>query len=234
MKICYLLPGTGLSRQERTRREGILNDVAATESHVAVHRIERGPKGIENAVDEYRAMPEVLDWIMARNDDFDAFIIGCAGDTGLEGVREQSGKPVVGPGEASILLGALGDKRFSMLTISLERSRVKRRLVREAGLAEHRLVSSHSLGIPVLDLYKDPDRTQARLTETMIEARANGAETMLVGCMSVAFMEPRRLARASADAALPAVNPIVCAVKMAEALVAIRNYGAVDEAVLAQ
>lgn len=225
MKICYLLPGVGLGEDERERRQVILNAVASSDAEVKVHHIERGPRSIQNAIDEFQAMPEVLNWIIARNEDFDAFIIGCAGDTGLEGVREQSKKPVVGPGEASILLGAIGDKRFSTLTISLERARLKRRLVREAGLAEHRLVSSHSMGIAVLDLYKDLDHTQARLVEILKDARANGAETMLIGCMSVAFMEPRRLAEASAEADLPLVNPIVCAVKLAEALIAMRNYG---------
>lgn len=226
MRICYLLPGVGIKPEERQRRETVLNAIAASGTTVEVHQIPRGPKSIENAVDEYAAMPEVLTWIIDHNDEFDAFIIGCAGDTGLEGAREQSAKPVVGPGESSLLLGTVGDRRFSMVTISDERARIKRRMVRESGLAEHRLVTSHALGIPVLDLYADPVRTQKRLVEMMTEARSKGAETMLLGCMSVAFMEPRLLAEASRQAGLPLINPIVSAVKMAEALVAIHTYGA--------
>lgn len=226
MKICYLLPGIGLSATERERREGILNDIAAVGTRVVVDHIKTGPKSIENAIDEYSALPHVLSYIIEHNDEFDAFILGCAGDTGLEGAREQSRKPVVGPGESSLLLGTVGDKRFSMVTISAERARLKRRMVREAGLAEYRLVSSHTLGINVLKLYADKAATQARLIEMMTEAKTLGAETMLLGCMSVAFMEPHLLREASEAAGLPLINPIVSAVKMAEALVAIHSYGA--------
>lgn len=225
MKICYLVPGIGLSAAERQRREGVLNAIAANGTKVEVHVVKDGPRSIENAVDEYKAMPNVLEFVMQNQDAFDGFIVGCAGDSGLEGCREQSRKPVVGPGESSLVLGTIGDRRFSMITISLERARMKRRLVREAGIAEHRMVSSHSLGIPVLEIGKDLKRTQAALIECMKEAKAKGAEVMLLGCMTVAFMPPAALAEAIDAAGLPLVNPIVSAVKLAEALITMENYG---------
>lgn len=225
MKICYLVPGIGLSDTEKRRREGILNDFAASGTRVEVHTVEDGPRSIENAVDEYKAMPNVLAFVMARQGDFDGFIIGCAGDSGLEGCREQSRKPVVGPGESSLVLGTIGQKLFSMITISDERARMKRRMVRDAGVAEHRLVSSHSLGIPVMDIPKDPARTQGALIRCLKEAKAKGAEVMLLGCMSVAFMKPELLREAADEAQLPLINPIVSAVKLAEALVAMDRYG---------
>jgi len=225
MKICYLVPGIGLNEGEKARRQARLSEIAASETHVSVEQVQDGPRAIENAADEYKAMPEVLRYIGDNQDEFDGFIIGCAGDSGLEGAREQSRKPVVGPGESSILLGACGDKRFSIVTISGERARIKRRLVREAGIDVGRLVSSHTLNIPVLGLYDDQDATQRGLMEAMDEARQRGAETMLIGCMSVAFMEPALLGEASEKTDLPLVNPIVTAVKMAEALVAMDQFG---------
>lgn len=230
MKICYLLPGIGLSPAERQRRQGILNTIAARGTSVEVHQVADGPRAIENAIDEYKAMPQVLDFIIRNQPNFDGFIIGCAGDTGLEGAREQSRKPVVGPGESSILLGAIGDRRFSMITISNERARIKRRLVREAGLDEHRLVSSHALELHVLDLYTDARATQRLLIAAMNDAKAKGAEVMLIGCMSVAFMSPELLGEAVAETGLKLVNPIVAAVKLAEALVALEDYGRMEAA----
>ena len=61
-----------------------------------------------------------------------------------------------------------------VVTISGERARIKRRMVREAGLDGNRLVSSHTLDIPVLELYRDKDRTQERLVALMREARERG------------------------------------------------------------
>lgn len=224
MKICYLLPGLGMSKAELARREKILNRVAAQGTTVEIKVVEDGPMAIENAMDEYQAMPNVLKFILQHQDEYDALIIGCAGDAGLESAREQARIPIVGPGESSIVLGALGDKRFSMVTTSLERAAFKRRLVREAGLDVNRLVSSHSLDIPVLEMGKDAKRTQQNLIRAMKEAKSKGADVMILGCMTAAFMDSALLKETEREVGLPLVNPIVTAVKMAEALVAMRAY----------
>jgi allantoin racemase len=224
MKICYLFPGLGMSKAELARREKILNRIAAQGTTVEIKVVEDGPMAIENAMDEYQAMPNVLKFIVRHQDEYDAVIIGCAGDAGLEGAREQARIPIVGPGESSLVLGVLGDKRFSMVTTSLERAAVKRRLVRDAGLDVNRLVSSHSLEIPVLEMGKDPRRTQQNLIRAMKEAKSKGADVMILGCMTAAFMDSALLKETEMEAGLPLVNPIVTAVKMAEALAAMRAY----------
>jgi allantoin racemase len=222
--ICYLLPGVGMSPEEQKRREGILNQIASSETKVQVRQVSEGPQSIENAVDEYQALPQVLKFVKAHQDNYDGIILGCAGDAGMEGAREQSRIPIAGPGESSILLGTVGDKRFSMITVSLERAAVKRRLVREAGLDVNRLISSHSTGIPVKEMALDHKRTQKALIKAMQDAKELGADVMLLGCMTVAFMEPRLVKEAQQEVGLSVVNPIVTAVKMAEALVAMQKY----------
>jgi allantoin racemase len=224
MKICYLLPGLGMSKAEITRREKILNRIAAQGTTVEIKVVEDGPMAIENAMDEYLAMPNILEFILKHQERYDALVIGCAGDAGIEGAREQARIPIVGPGESSIVLGALGDKRFSMVTTSLERAAIKRRLVREAGLDVNRLVSSHSMDIPVLEMGRDLKRTQRNLIRAMKEAKSHGADVMILGCMSVAFMDSALLKEAEKKAGIPLVNPIVTAIKMAEALAAMRAY----------
>jgi allantoin racemase len=224
MKICYLLPMLGMSKAEITRREKILNRVAAQGTTVEIKVVEGGPMAIENAMDEYQAMPNILKFILKHQEKYDALVIGCAGDAGIEGAREQARIPIVGPGESSILLGTLGDKRFSIVTTSLQRAAIKRRLVREAGLDVNRLVSSHSMDIPVLEMGKDLKRTQRNLIRAMKEAKSHGADVMILGCMSVAFMDSALLKEAEKKAGIPLVNPIVTAVKMAEALASMRAY----------
>ncbi len=224
MKICYLLAGLGMSPAEITRREEILNRIAAPGTTVEIRVVEDGPMAIENAMDEYQAMPNVLKFILKHQDEYDALIIGCAGDAGLEAAREQSRIPIVGPGESSLVLGTLGDKRFCMVTTSPERAAIKRRLVREAGLDVNPLVSSHSLDIPVLEMWKDVKRTQEHLIRAMKEAKSKGAEVMILGCLTPAFMESALLKEAEKEAGIPLVNPVITAVKMAEALAAMRAY----------
>ncbi len=223
-KIAYVSPGIGMAEDARKQREDILNSIAASETTIEIRQIEDGPTSIESAVDEYHALPNILKFVMKHQDEYDAMIMGCAGDAGIEGAREQAKIPVTGPGESSLLLGACGDRRFSMITVSMERAAIKRKLVRDAGLDVHRLVSSHATGIPVLEMRRDPQRTQAALIECMKAAKANGADVMILGCMTLAFMAPKLLREAEKTVDLPLVNPVVTAVKMAEALVAIRKY----------
>ena len=223
-KIAYVSPGIGMAEDERKRRENILNDIAASETTVDIRQIEDGPRSIESAIDEYHALPNVLKFVLKNQDEYDAMIMGCAGDAGIEGAREQAKIPVTGPGESSLLLGACGDRQFSMITVSTERAAIKRRLVRDAGLDAHRLISSHATGIPVLEMRRDPIRAQAALIKCMKEAKANGSDVMILGCMTLAFMSPDLLREAEKEADLSLVNPVVTAVKMAEALVAMRKY----------
>jgi allantoin racemase len=223
-KICYLLPGIGMNAAEQRRREAILNTIAAGETTIEVRQVENGPHSIESAVDEYAALPNVMQFVLDHQDEYDAIILGCAGDAGIEGAREQARIPIIGPGESSLLLGTCGDRPFSMITVSAERAATKRRLVREAGLDPHRLVSSHATGIPVLEMTRDHRKTKQMLVECMQAAKGKGAAVMLLGCMTVAFMDPVLLKEAEAEVGMPLVNPIVTAVKMAEALVAMRKY----------
>ena len=62
-KICYLLPGW-CDEKELFRRENTLNNIASSDTHVVVEQIQDGPKSIENALDEYKAMPHILDFIV--------------------------------------------------------------------------------------------------------------------------------------------------------------------------
>jgi Asp/Glu/hydantoin racemase len=111
-----------------------------------------------------------------------------------------------------------------MITVSLERAAIKRKLVRDAGLDVHRLVSSHATGIPVLEMRRNPQKAQAVLIECMHQAKAQGADVMILGCMTLAFMPPELLREAESLTELSLVNPVVTAIKMAEALIAMRTY----------
>jgi len=125
MKICYLLPGLGMSKAEIARREEILNRIAARGTTVEIRVVEDGPMAIENAMDEYQAMPNVLKFVLKHQEEYDALIIGCAGDAGLEGAREQARIPIVGRGNRPLFWAPLGTSVFpwSPLPWSGRRSR---------------------------------------------------------------------------------------------------------------
>ena len=49
---------------------------------------------------------------------YDALILGCYGDPGIDGIRELISIPMVGPGEATALMAASLGHRFSIITVT--------------------------------------------------------------------------------------------------------------------
>ncbi len=75
----------------------------------------RGPLWIESAVDTAIAAAEVATMVRA-NPDYDAYVIGCFSDPGVDAARELTEAPVIGIGEAAMLAARLVARRFVVLT----------------------------------------------------------------------------------------------------------------------
>lgn len=223
MRILYVIPGTGMPLAERRRREALLNRLVQEGTRVTVMALSEGPPSIESEEDEQQALQPLLTLLKTQECSHDAFIIGCAGDAGLEEARALLQRPVAGPGEASFLLGTAGYERFAMVTANPLRTASKFALAARSGLNPERMVASLSVAIPVLDMRQDPDRTCAALTRACLEARDRGAQVVLLGCMSLAFAGETIIKTAEEKAGLAIVNPVVAAVNMAQTLYALRK-----------
>ena len=159
MRIAYVVPGPmskgPMGLREMRRREGLLNAWAFPGTTVS----------IESAYEEALCVPATIDLIMkCERDGFDAAIIGCFGDPGLEAARELATIPVVGPCESSMLLAAGLGHKFSVLTVFDSLIAGQELLAVKAGV-HAKLASVRATGIPVLDLMKDPVFTKRRLIE---------------------------------------------------------------------
>jgi allantoin racemase len=222
MKIAYVVPGPmskgPMGMAEVKRRERLLNDWAFAGTEVRVLDVPTGPASIESAYEEMLAIPATLDLIMqCERDGYDAAIIGCFGDPGLEAARELVEMPVVGPCESAMLLAAGLGHRFSVLTIYDSLIAGQELLAVKAGVRA-KLGSVRATNIPVLELMKDPATTRARLIEVAGACvTQDRADAILFGCMTMSFLD---LAQEVSDAVgVPAVNAGKAALKQAEALV---------------
>ena len=122
MKIAYVVPGPmskgPMGRAEMQRRETMMNTWAFDGTVVSVIDVPSGPISIESAYEEMLAIPPTLELIMqCESEGFDAAIIGCFVDPGIEAARELVSMPVVGPCESAMLLAAGFGHRFSVLTL---------------------------------------------------------------------------------------------------------------------
>ncbi len=113
MKVVYVVPGpmgrTGEGRAEMERRLALLRAYAAPDTEVDIVDVDEGPASIESLYEEYLSIPTTVEkMIEAEKEGYDAAILGCYGDPGLDAVREVTERMVVvGPGEAGVMAGAM-------------------------------------------------------------------------------------------------------------------------------
>ncbi|MDB5696436.1 MAG: hypothetical protein JWN21_1979 [Sphingomonas bacterium] len=225
MHICYVIPGDlSLSRYgsaEVRRREAVLQGWAFVGTRVTATDVQNGIGSIESSYDELRAAPAGIERIREiERGDVDAAIMGCFGDPGLEAAREMISMPVIGPGEASLLLAAQLGHRIGIVAVFDRLAAMHRGQAFRAGVLE-KLCSVRGVDIPVLDLANAPEATFDRLVEVGRAAlERDGAEVLILGCMSMAFLDVAD--RLSDVLGVPVVNPAKAALKAAESLVSMR------------
>lgn len=224
MKIQYLVPGPmskgPMGAKELLRRQELLNSWAFAGTEVTVVDVPDGPASIESAYEELLSVPATLEGVMkAEADGFDAVILGCFGDPGLEAARELARIPVIGPGETSLLLAASLGHRFSVVTILDNVVAGQELQAYKAGVRD-KLASVVATQIPVLDLMKDPARSRARVIEVGREAiTRDRADTLMLGCMTMSFLDVAD--EVSAELGVPVINAGKAALKAAESLVSL-------------
>jgi allantoin racemase len=224
MRILYQLTspmdrtlGTG----EIARRQGVLQASAAAGAEVACWPVTDGPAAIEGAADAAIVVPEMLKLVPRwETEGFDAVIVGCFSDPGLDALRERTTIPVIGPGAAALHLAAQLGNTLSILSPSgRSPGKVAARL-RALGLADL-FASVRGVGASVMDLASQKPGAFERIVEAGRACRTeDGAEVLVLGCMSMAFL-PGVAQRLQAAVGCPVVNPVLAALKTAEMVVAL-------------
>jgi allantoin racemase len=225
MKVLYIVPGTmsktGLGLEELERRQKILQAFARKGCIVDITDIEKGPSSIESAWEEYLSVPETVEKAMqAEKDGYDGMILGCFGDPGLDALREMVTIPAVGPGEASLHVASMCGHRFSIITVMDSVVPSLEKLARVLRL-DKKMASVRAVNIPVLELRQDVEKTMSRVVEEAQEAKIKDrADTIVLGCMSMAFMEISD--KIQEVLGIPVVNPARVSLKILEGLVSCR------------
>ena len=222
MKISYLIPGpmgrTDEGKVEMERRRGLLEEYAAPGTEIGVEDVPTGPASIESMYEEYLSIPATVERTLElEQDNWDAIVLGCYGDPGLDAFRELLSIPIVGPGEATALIAASLGHRFSIITVTDSVVAFTERQIWNCGVGE-KLASVRAVNIPVLELHENRAKAIAATVEIgQIAIDEERADTLIVGCMSMGFLGIAEAA--SEKLGVPVLNPSKVALKYAEALV---------------
>jgi len=216
MKICVINPNTSLDMTCHIEEE--LRKVAGSSTELWVTCPRKGPITLECALDEAYAIPEMLELVKkAENDGYDAVVIACFSDPGLEAAKELANIPVVGIGEASIHAASMLGARFTVITPV--RRRIPTRIHQALHLVSHHsLASVRSLDLSVAQTESDPELTIKTLCRVVDAAiNSDGAEVVVLGCAGMTGYTEQLENRFN----VAVVDPCTVALKFAEAFVSL-------------
>jgi allantoin racemase len=177
---------------------------------------EWGPRSIECHFEEVLAAAATTLLVARHQNEYDAFVIACYGDPGLYAAKEVTDRPVIGIGEASILLACMLAHKFSVVTVIDRIVPMLEDMIGRYGLSR-RCVSVRSSGLTVLEIEEDPTRAAREIVRAArLAIEHDGAEAITLGCAGMGLVE-RTVAQELSD--VPVIDGVVAAVKAAEALV---------------
>jgi allantoin racemase len=178
-----------------------------------------GPPSIEGYYDEALATPGLLaEVVKGERTGCDGYVIACFGDPGVHAAREIARGPVIGIAEAAMHAASLITPSFSVVTT----------LGRTCGMAWHLAERSgmkrfcrnvRAVEIEVLELEDPASDARRRIVEECQRALAeDGSEAIVLGCAGMVDLSQAISEQINA----PVVEGVTVAVKLVEALVALR------------
>lgn len=158
-RIMVIVPIRGLTEEGLGERKRFARSMLSRGTVADFVVVERGPPAIESRVDSEEATPDILRLAKrAEEEGYDAAIIWCASDPGVEAARELVDIPVIGPGEASRAIASILGKKVARI----------------------------SPDIPVLEMRRDLDKTVAEIKGLAMEAvEREGADAFVLGCLAL-------------------------------------------------
>ncbi len=215
MRILVVNPNTTASMTEKIGAAA--RRVASAGTEIVAVNPTIGPASIEGFYDEAMSLAGMLD-VIRKASGYDAVVIACFDDTGLDAARCLTDKPVIGIGEAAYHMASMISNKFSVVT-TLARSvpALEHNLHRYGLMARCARVRSSEVAVLELE-HPGSDacnRVSAEIGRAVAEDRA---EAIVLGCAGMADLADS-LAK---DHGLPVLDGVTCAVGLAEAMVRLR------------
>jgi allantoin racemase len=215
MKILWIVPITGSDEKQMRETADFLRKYSFAETEVIMRKVNRGTESIESRLDEVYASVPILEEVKkGEKEGFDACVIACAGDAGVDVAREISSFPVIGPGEAAILISQLLGRRVVVLTSLPGRiPSIEENVARFIPPNQFFVYPTH---IPVIEFQKDVDKTLKTLVEIVRKSIAKDrVDTAILLCLGMQGMAEK----VRKEVGIPVIDPALAALQMAQAMV---------------
>lgn len=216
-RILYIAP----TKVDGPRPVKSMEQMLRSENEFSAVGFTRGPRHLEYHYYETLVLPDLLHTIVeAERQGYDAAVIGCFYDLGLEEGRELATDLVVtAPCESALLAAASLGHRFSIIVGRRKWIPQMHANVRQYGL-DSRLASFQTINLWVPQYHENEEETAQRFKEAGRKAiEEDGAEVLILGCTASAGFY-REL---QDELGVPVIDSAIAALKHAEHLVELRD-----------
>ncbi len=193
-----------------------------TEVDIAYLELEKtGPHHLEYHLYEDVVLPSLAKKVMEDDKNgYDASVIGCFYDLGLDTAKEISENMIiVGPAESSMKIASTYGHKFSIIVGRRKWIPQMENNVIKYGYKD-RLASFRSLDLGVLDFHEDEEKTADIITEEARKAvEEDDAEVIILGCTrQFGFYKELQ-----AEIGIPVIDTVIAPFKYAEFLAELKN-----------
>ena len=217
MRIRIINPDSGISGEGLRFRCERLKPFVRPDTELSMVCPRKGNLCIDSQLDVALDAPEIVELALAAQaEGVDAVCLYCFSDPGFDACREALHIPVIGGAQSSVLLAAQLANSFSVLTTSARRASQKKVFVRALGADPSRLASVRGVEIPPGTKMERAEMARILAAGVRECVERDGADAVILGCLSFATMG-REL---TALAGVPVIDPAAVMVTTAEAVIA--------------
>ena len=158
---------------------------AGTSATVVTLRSQQGPHTIEGPLDAALGVAGMLEVIGAYTQPFDAVVVACFGDPGVEALRVLVRVPVIGIAAASFIQAAFLSQRFAIVTPAVGTPERYAAVTAAMGIRQQ-FLGTYQTQLSVADFESDDPSVVDTLVFHAQQAVKDGAECLLFGCAGIA------------------------------------------------
>ena len=184
-KPTILVVNPNTSQEMTAAIDRVAQAAAGTTATVVTIRSRNGPHTIEGALDAALATAGMLEVVAAYGDPFDALVVACFGDPGVDALRMLVRVPVIGIGAASFMQAACMSQHFAIVTPVAGTPARYAAVTMAMGLSGQ-FVGTYQTPLSVVDFESDDPSVLETLVFHAGQAVKDGADCLLFGCAGIA------------------------------------------------
>ncbi|MBU2647344.1 aspartate/glutamate racemase family protein [bacterium] len=207
-----------------------LKKVAGQDTVIDVHPVKQSSYMIEASYMELLNNVQLIDGIIeAEKQGYDAAIIGCANDPGLQQARQAVDIPVIGVTEASMHLACMLGHKFGVITVMDRLVSVCERNIHSYGLDYRATMPVRVFNVGknavqgMIDMILKPETINPQFEELCLACIADGAEVIIPACVALSPAASLLNFTTVAKTGVPVMDVTQVAVKMAELQVELKR-----------